>query len=101
MSKVVTLASSASSEISRQELTWRQALILRAAIQGNGISYRQKFVDAPGEIPYGVFRSLAQRGLLRHSRDADFEITAEGRLALSAYEYETQRRRRSIWKAFA
>lgn len=59
------------------QLSWRQALVLEAAERVDYLPFRAQ-LQVYGSIPYGVWRSLVGRGLLRHVQGG-WEITDKGR----------------------
>lgn len=63
------------------KLSWRQELVLKAAASVDYLPWRHTFVETPGTIPHGVYRSLVMHGYLRH-HPCGYEVTPEGREAL-------------------
>lgn len=56
-------------------LTWRQKLVLRAALS---VDYLELRTQLQANIPTGVFRSLVKRGFLRQHKKG-WELTEKGR----------------------
>ena len=68
-------------------LTWRQKLVLRAALSVDYLDFRTRL---QANIPEGVYRSLVKRGYLRKHKHG-WELTPEGR-ALNPWWSEDDRK---------